>query len=38
VYGFYRHLGWRSTGTFDAAGNEVLEYIVIAGATPPIAA
>ncbi len=25
-YGFYRHLGWRSTGTFDAAGDEVLEY------------
>lgn len=26
-YGFYRHLGWRSTGTFDAAGDEVLEYV-----------
>lgn len=26
-YGFYRHLGWRSTGTFDAAGDEVLEYL-----------
>lgn len=25
-YGFYRHLGWRSTGTLDAAGDEVLEY------------
>ncbi len=25
-YGFYRHLGWRSTGTFDEAGDEVLEY------------
>lgn len=25
-YGFYRYLGWRSTGTFDAAGDEVLEY------------
>lgn len=25
-YGFYRHLGWRSTGTFDAAQDEVLEY------------
>lgn len=25
-HGFYRHLGWRSTGTFDAAGDEVLEY------------
>jgi GNAT superfamily N-acetyltransferase len=27
-YGFYRHLGWRSTGTFDAAGDEVLEYFL----------
>jgi GNAT superfamily N-acetyltransferase len=26
AYGFYRHLGWHSTGTFDAAGDEVLEY------------
>jgi ribosomal protein S18 acetylase RimI-like enzyme len=25
-YGFYRHLGWRSTGSFDAAQDEVLEY------------
>ncbi|QVQ26440.1 GNAT family N-acetyltransferase [Achromobacter deleyi] len=25
-YGFYRHLGWRSTGTFDDANDEVLEY------------
>ncbi len=25
-YGFYRHLGWRSTGSFDAANDEVLEY------------
>ncbi len=25
-YGFYRHLGWVSTGTVDAAGDEVLEY------------
>ena len=24
-YGFYRHLGWKSTGTFDAHGDEVLE-------------
>lgn len=24
-HGFYRHLGWRSTGTFDAHGDEVLE-------------
>jgi GNAT superfamily N-acetyltransferase len=27
-YGFYRHLGWRSTGTFDAAGDEILEYYI----------
>jgi GNAT superfamily N-acetyltransferase len=27
-YGFYRHLGWRSTGAFDAAGDEVLVLIV----------
>lgn len=27
-YGFYRHLGWRSTGAFDAAGDEVLEYVI----------
>ena len=25
-YGFYRHLGWRSTGRFDEANDEVLEY------------
>ncbi len=24
-YGFYRHLGWRSTGTFDNYGDEILE-------------
>lgn len=24
-YGFYRHLGWRSTGRFDPRGDEVLE-------------
>ena len=23
---FYRHLGWRSTGTFDDRNDEVLEY------------
>ncbi len=27
-YGFYRHLGWRSTGSFDSRGDEVLEYFV----------
>jgi GNAT superfamily N-acetyltransferase len=25
AYGFYRHLGWRTTGTFDRHGDEVLE-------------
>jgi GNAT superfamily N-acetyltransferase len=25
-FGFYRHLGWRSTGTFDANQDEILEY------------
>ena len=25
-YGFYRHLGWRSTGTVDGYGDEVLEW------------
>jgi GNAT superfamily N-acetyltransferase len=24
-YGFYRHLGWRPTGAFDAHGDEILE-------------
>ena len=24
-HGFYRHLGWRSTGTFDARRDEILE-------------
>ena len=25
-YGFYRYLGWVSTGEFDDAGDEILEY------------
>lgn len=25
-YGFYRHLGWTSTGTFDHRDDEILEY------------
>ena len=25
-YGFYRHLGWRSTGKVDKHGDEILEY------------
>ena len=27
-HGFYRHLGWRSTGTTDAHGDEVLELLL----------
>ena len=27
-YGFYRHLGWRSTETFDHKGDEILEFYV----------
>jgi ribosomal protein S18 acetylase RimI-like enzyme len=27
-YGFYRHLGWRSTGQFDRRGDEILELYV----------
>ncbi len=27
-YGFYRRLGWRSTGTFDKRGDEILEIFV----------
>ena len=27
-YGFYRHLGWRSTGTYDQHGDEILEIFV----------
>ena len=26
-FGFYRHLGWLSTNTYDANGNEVLELL-----------
>jgi GNAT superfamily N-acetyltransferase len=26
-YGFYRHLGWRSTGTLDSHGDEMLELL-----------
>ncbi|MDR1647880.1 MAG: GNAT family N-acetyltransferase [Zoogloeaceae bacterium] len=25
-YGFYRHLAWKSTGEFDAHGDELLEF------------
>lgn len=27
-HGFYRHLGWRSTHTFDAHGDEILELLI----------
>ncbi len=27
-YGFYRHLGWHSTHTFDLAGDEILEQFL----------
>lgn len=27
-HGFYRHLGWTSTGTFDGAGDEILEFLL----------
>ena len=26
AYGFYRHMGWTSTGTYDANGDELMEY------------
>jgi len=29
-YGFYRHLGWRSTNQFDSNGDEILEYHCLA--------
>ena len=34
-YGFYRHLGWKSTGTFDANQDEVLELLLTAPAIEP---
>jgi len=27
-YGFYRHLGWKGTGSSDSRGDEVLELVV----------
>lgn len=27
-HGFYRHLGWRSTGSFDPHGDEILELLL----------
>ena len=32
-YGFYRYLGWKSTGTFDAHHDEVLELLLGAPST-----
>lgn len=29
-HGFYRHLGWKPTGTFDERGDEILELYVAA--------
>ena len=29
-HGFYRHLGWRPTGSVDAHGDEILEHCVAA--------
>lgn len=34
-HGFYRHLGWRSTGAFDRAGDEVLELLCPAATAQP---
>lgn len=33
-HGFYRHLGWKSTGVFDDAQDEVLEYLLGADTDP----
>lgn len=32
-YGFYRHLGWKSTGTVDANNDEVLELLLVVPAS-----
>ena len=34
-YGFYRHLGWRSTGAIDGRGDELLELITAGQTTQP---
>jgi GNAT superfamily N-acetyltransferase len=34
-HGFYRHLGWCSTGQTDSLGDEVLELVHDAGYPPP---
>jgi ribosomal protein S18 acetylase RimI-like enzyme len=34
-YGFYRHLGWRSTGQIDKYSDEILEYYVPPGRRSP---
>jgi hypothetical protein len=33
-HGFYRRLGWRSTRTFDRAGDKVLEFFPTGGRGP----
>ena len=35
-HGFYRHLGWVSTGTFDPAGDEILELFTQGAECPAI--
>jgi GNAT superfamily N-acetyltransferase len=37
-HGFYRRLGWRSTGSFDGGGDEILEFVFDAPAPPPAGA
>ena len=32
-YGFYRHLGWTSTGALDRAGDEILEFFPLTSAS-----
>lgn len=34
-YGFYRHLGWRSTGAIDGRGDEILELATAVHPTKP---
>jgi hypothetical protein len=26
AYGFYRHVGWQATNTYDENGDEILKY------------
>ncbi len=36
-HGFYRHLGWVSTGKIDKHGDEILEYITSTTSLPAVA-